>query len=50
MRNTAAVGLGALAHPTFSAKVFGANDHLVMDIIGAGGVSAASEKKLAAES
>ena len=38
MGNTAAVGLGVLAHPTFSAKVFGANDHLVMGIIGAGGM------------
>ena len=36
--NTAAVGLGVLAHPTFSAKVFGANDRLVMGIIGAGGM------------
>ena len=38
MGNTAAVGLGVLAHPTFSAKVFGANDRLVMGIIGAGGM------------
>ena len=34
---TAAVGLGALAHPSFSARVFGANDRVVMGIIGAGG-------------
>jgi len=34
---TAAVGLGALAHPSFSARVFGANDRIVMGIIGAGG-------------
>jgi hypothetical protein len=32
MGNTAVVGLGVLAHPTFSAKVFGANDRLVMGI------------------
>ena len=38
MGNTAAVGLGVLAHPAFSAKVFGANDRLVMGIIGAGGM------------
>jgi hypothetical protein len=36
--NAAPVGLGVLAHPTFSAKVFGANDRLVMGIIGAGGM------------
>ena len=35
---TAAVGLGVLAHPTFSGKVFGANDRIVMGIIGAGGM------------
>ena len=34
---TTAVGLGVLAHPTFSARVFGANDRIVMGIIGAGG-------------
>src|SRR5207245_5034208 len=34
---TAAVGLGALAHPSFSARVFGANDRIVMGIIGSGG-------------
>ena len=38
MGNAAAVGLGVLAHPSFSAKVFGANDRLVMGIIGAGGM------------
>lgn len=36
--STAAVGLGVLAHPSFSAKVFGANDRIVMGIIGAGGM------------
>jgi predicted dehydrogenase len=36
--NTAAVGLGVLAHPSFSGKVFGANDRVVMGIIGAGGM------------
>jgi predicted dehydrogenase len=35
---SAAVGLGVLAHPTFSGKVFGANDRVVMGIIGAGGM------------
>ncbi|HUU13158.1 MAG TPA: Gfo/Idh/MocA family oxidoreductase [Terriglobia bacterium] len=35
---SAAVGLGVLAHPSFSAKVFGANDRIVMGIIGAGGM------------
>ena len=34
---TAAVGLGVLAHSSFSGKVFGANDRIVMGIIGAGG-------------
>ena len=34
---SAAVGLGALSHPTFNARVFGANDRLVMGIIGSGG-------------
>ena len=34
----AAVGLGVLAHPTFGAHVFGANDRIVMGIIGAGGM------------
>jgi predicted dehydrogenase len=36
--NTAAVGLGVLAHPSFSGKVFGANDRIVMGIIGSGGM------------
>lgn len=35
---SAAVGLGVLSHPTFSGKVFGANDRIVMGIIGAGGM------------
>jgi len=35
---SAAVGLGALSHPSFSGKVFGANDRIVMGIIGAGGM------------
>ncbi len=34
---TAAVGLGVLAHPSFGARVFGANDRVVMGIIGSGG-------------
>ncbi len=34
---TAAVGLGVLAHPSFNGRVFGANDRIVMGIIGAGG-------------
>jgi len=38
MGRTAAVGLGVLAHPTFSAKIFGANERIVMGIIGAGGM------------
>ena len=38
MGNTAAVGLAVPAHPTFNARVFGANDRLVMGIIGAGGM------------
>jgi predicted dehydrogenase len=38
MGRTAAVGLGVLAHPTFSAKVFGANERIVLGIIGAGGM------------
>ena len=33
----AAVGLGVLSHPSFSARVFGANDRVVMGIIGSGG-------------
>ena len=33
----AAVGLGVLSHPGFSGRVFGANDRLVMGLIGAGG-------------
>ena len=33
-----AVGLGVLSHPSFSARVFGANDRIVMGIIGAGGM------------
>src|SRR5579863_1629212 len=37
MGKTAAVGLGVLAHPAFSARVFGANDRVVMGIIGSGG-------------
>jgi predicted dehydrogenase len=35
---SAAVGLGVLAHPSFSGKVFGANDRITMGIIGAGGM------------
>ena len=35
---SAAVGLGVLAQPSFSGKVFGANDRIVMGIIGAGGM------------
>jgi len=35
---TTAVGLGVLAHPSFSGRVFGANDRIVMGIIGAGGM------------
>jgi predicted dehydrogenase len=35
---TAAVGLGVLAHPAFGGRVFGANDRVVMGIIGAGGM------------
>ena len=38
MRNTAAVGLGVLAHSGFSGRAFGANDRMVMGIIGAGGM------------
>jgi predicted dehydrogenase len=38
LNRTAAVGLGVLAHPSFSGKVFGANDRVVMGIIGAGGM------------
>ena len=38
MARSAAVGLGVLAHLTFSAKVFGANERLVIGIIGAGGM------------
>jgi hypothetical protein len=38
MGSIGAVGLGVLAHPTFSGRVFGANDRLVMGIIGAGGI------------
>jgi predicted dehydrogenase len=34
----AAVGLGVLAHPSFGGNVFGANDRIVMGIIGAGGM------------
>ena len=34
---SAAVGLGVVSHPKFNARVFGANDRLVMGIIGAGG-------------
>ncbi len=34
---SAAVGLGVLGHPSFSGRVFGANDRIVMGIIGAGG-------------
>jgi predicted dehydrogenase len=35
---SAAVGLGVLAQPSFSGKVFGANDRIIMGIIGAGGM------------
>ena len=35
---SAAVGLGVLAHPSFNGRVFGANDRIVMGIIGAGGM------------
>ncbi len=35
---SAAVGLGVLAHPRFGAHVFGANDRILMGIIGAGGM------------
>lgn len=35
--NRTAIGLGVLAHPSFSARVFGANDRIVMGIIGSGG-------------
>ena len=35
---SAAVGLGVLAHPAFNGRVFGANDRIVMGIIGAGGM------------
>lgn len=35
--NRTAVGLGVLSHPAFSARVFGANDRVVMGIIGSGG-------------
>jgi predicted dehydrogenase len=35
---SAAVGLGVLSHPSFSGNVFGANDRVVMGIIGAGGM------------
>jgi predicted dehydrogenase len=38
IHSSAAVGLGLLAHPSFSARVFGANDRIVMGIIGAGGM------------
>jgi predicted dehydrogenase len=38
MRNTAAVGLGVLGKPSFSGKVFGANDRVVMGVIGTGGM------------
>jgi len=33
----AAVSLGVLSHPGFSGRVFGANERLVMGLIGAGG-------------
>lgn len=33
----AAVGLGVLSHPAFNGRVFGANDRMVMGIIGSGG-------------
>jgi len=36
--STAAIGLGVLAHPSFSSRVFGANDRVMMGIIGAGGM------------
>lgn len=35
---SAAVGLGVLSHSSFNGKVFGANDRVVMGIIGAGGM------------
>ena len=35
---SAAVGLGVLAHPSFNGRVFGANDRIVVGIIGAGGM------------
>ena len=35
---TTAVGIGVLAHPSFNGKVFGANDRIVMGIIGSGGM------------
>jgi hypothetical protein len=34
-----------LAHPTFTAKVFGANDRLVMGIIGAGGMGGSEREE-----
>ncbi len=38
MGSTAAVGLGVLANTSFSVKAFGANDRVVMGIVGAGGM------------
>jgi predicted dehydrogenase len=38
MGRSAAVGLGVLAHPSFSSRVFGANDRVVLGLIGAGGI------------
>jgi predicted dehydrogenase len=38
LNRTAAVGLGVLAHPTFNGNVFGANERIVMGIIGPGGM------------
>lgn len=38
LSRTAAVGLGVLAHPSFNGRVFGANDRIVMGIIGTGGM------------
>jgi predicted dehydrogenase len=35
---SAAVGLGVLAQPSFGGKVFGANDRIIMGIIGTGGM------------
>jgi hypothetical protein len=58
MGNTAVAGLGRLAHPAFSAKVFGADERLVTGTIGARSVGhghsnerqVTSQKKLSAVS